>query len=201
MIMRLKFSWKPGVTMYLQNNASYYGNRLSSIILSCNFEREDGMGRAKKLVNFLKTPRTKPVSWKDVMDRKALFDESYRDEQAGDLVRDDCHVVRSLEVTGGYVFGGFDGTKFVHDPLVKVEENEDPRTNWNRPIVTVFCKHGTSSAHDCKIEVHKDSIDRVIPMQDAMKKMFLIQEVKKWKDDPSKKGKAMVDKTRKLLEE
>jgi hypothetical protein len=196
---KLRFKFNPGTTIYLQTNASWYGDVLSSMILSCDISKDEAMDRASKMVRFVEAKKTeKPVRWKDVMERRQLFDESYDDEQAGDLLRDNCKEVRSIELNGGFLFGGPDGTKYSHLPSINVtSSDDDAMSKWNRPSITVLCKF--SGKHDCKMELHKDASDKLSQMQDMMKGVFLRQEMKKWDGNPSKKAKDMIDKAAELL--
>jgi hypothetical protein len=191
---RLRFQFNPGTLLYLQTNADWYGNILSSSVLSCDFSKEEGIDRMGKMARLLEKKKTdKPVRWKDVIDRRQLFDENYDEEQAGDLIRDNCKEIRSVELNGGFLFGGPDGTKYAHPPTLVISSPGDPATKWTRPAITMLCKF--VNKHDCKIELHKDSAERIGQMQDIMKNVFLREEIKKWNDHPSKKAKEILDKT------
>jgi len=184
--------------VYLQTNAIWYGDVLSSMILSCDLSKDEAMDRASKMSRFIEAKKSdKPVRWKDVMERKQLFDESYDDEQAGDLLRDNCKEVRSVELNGGFLFGGPDGSKYAHQPSLNVSTANDAAMKWNRPSVTVLCKFAGS--HRCKIEGHKDTTERLAQMQDIMKDVFLREEIKKWNSHESKKSKDLLDKAVELL--
>lgn len=196
---KLAFGISPGSIMYFQSNASWYGEKMNSVLLSCKTSKEDAINRAKKVVRFLeKRKNEKPVNWKDVMERRMLFDESYDHEQAGDLLRDDCHVVRSVDLTGGILFGGFDGMKYSRDPTMNVDEADEKMWKWNLPVVVTNCKF--DGKHECVVESHKDTMEHLKMTQDIIKKMFLRQEVKKWRDHPSNKGRTLADRAGDLLE-
>ena len=196
--LKLRVDFNPGTMIYLQTNASWYGDVLSSMILSCDLSKDEAMDRASKMARFIEKKKTdKPVRWKDVMERKQLFDESYDDEQAGDLLRDNCKDIQSVEMNGGFLFGGPDGTKYTHLPSMNIATTGDTVPRWNRPSVTVLCKF--AGTHGCKIEMHKDTTERLAQMQDIMKDVFLREEIKKWNGNASKKSKDLLDKAVELL--
>ena len=186
----------PKTVVYLQNSASWYGNKLSSTILSCNLEKDETITRLKKLTSFLERERTdKPVLWNDVMERKSLFDESYDNEQAGDLLRDDCNVVRSIELQGGFIFGGFDGMKFTRDPSMNEIENGSSMEGWKQPVV--MCQF--NGKHKCSVEKHKDTIANLKKTQDIIKRTFARQEIKTWEKHPSQKATSLLDAAVQML--
>lgn len=197
--IKMAFNILPKVTIYLQNNSNWYGEQLSSSIISCDLGKDEGQNRMKKLAKFLEKRKIdKPVKWTDVMDRTVLFDESYEDEQAGDLIRDNCSMIRNVEMNGGFLFGGSDGLKYVHLPSMEVEEGEDIGSKWSRPVVTMFCRF--TDKHECKVEMHKDSTEKLKKMQDIMRKTFVREEIKKWSDHPSKKSAKILEKNEEMLE-
>jgi hypothetical protein len=196
--MNSPFQMHPGVNIYLQNNGDHFGNILSSAIITCDVSRDEAENRSAKLVKFIgKKTKYDPISWASVMKRESLFSESYEDEQSGDLLRDDCKLVRSIDAKGGSVFGGFDMMKYSHDPSIDEQDIGDARSKWTRPTVVVLCKH--KNQHDCKVELHKDTIERLETMQDIVLKTFLREEIKEWSGSTSKKGKLILEKTKKLL--
>lgn len=188
----------PRTVVYLQNGGSWYGNKLSSTILTCNLSIDDSVIRLKKLTGFLeREKKDKPVSWSDVMDRKSLFDESYDDEQAGDLLRDDCKITRSMELHGGFLFGGFDGMKYSREPSSTMRESDEKASGWKQPVILAMCQF--DDKHKCSVEKHKDTIENLAKTQDIIKRTFARQEIKKWEKHPSDRAKPLLDAAIQML--
>lgn len=188
----------PRTAVYLQNGGNWYGNKLSSCILTCNLSLENTVVRLKKLASFLEREKhDKPVTWRDVMERKSLFDESYDDEQAGDLLRDECSITRSIELEGGFLFGGFDGMKYSREPASSMVEVENNATKWKQPVVLAMCQF--NGDHKCSIEKHKDTIENLMKTQDIIKRTFARQEIKKWEKHPSERAKPLLDASIRML--
>lgn len=196
--LRSAMGLPPKTIVYLQNSASWYGNKLSSVILSCNLSKEDTSIRLKKITSFLERTRSdKPILWNDVMNRKSLFDESYDNEQAGDLLRDDCEMIRSLELQGGFIFGGFDGMKYTREPSINKIENESKMEGWKQPVILAMCQF--NDKHKCSVEKHKDTIINLKKTQDIIKRTFARQEIKTWEKHPSKKASSLLDASIRML--
>lgn len=186
-----KFKFNPGGTLiYLQNNSSWYGDHISSTVLSCDIGIEEAMDRMKKLEKYLGKKADKPVKWSDVLKRSALFEDSYKDEQAGDLVRDDCKEVSNVDMYGGFLFGGGDGMKYVNKPKIDKREDEDVAVKWSRPIAVLNCSY--EGGHKCSTSSGRDSIERLKMMQKTVQDLFLLSEFRKWKKEPSSKAKSVL---------
>ncbi len=197
--LSFRFGIEPDSLIYLQNSHSWYGSKFNSSIVSCRFPSREAMFKMKKLSRFLENKKDKPISWNDVLDRKALFDESYAHEQAGDILRDNCKEISSVDINGGFIFGGPDGLKYTHLPTIEEREKEDLRSGWTRPIVIMSCKF--KEGHNCSLMMRKDKADNIKGYQKTMKRLFLKNERKKWNENPSKKSKEITDKIDEILAE
>lgn len=183
----------------MQNNSSWYGDHISSAILSCNIGTDEASDRMRKLSRYLEKRPGKPVRWSDVMKRASLFEESYRDEQAGDLVRDDCKIIANMEMDGGFVFGGADGMKYLTKPKIDSQVNEDETSRWSKPVIAMTCDYG--NGYKCSTTTGHDTTEHLMKMQKTVQDLFLNAELKKWNKETSKKAKEVAVEIEKLIDD
>jgi hypothetical protein len=196
---KFKFQPSPGSILFLQSNGEWYGNHSSTALLSCNITEEEATDRMKKLGRFLERSRKDvPVRWSDVLDRKLLFDESYDDEQAGDLIRDGCNELKSIDFSGGYLFGGSDGMKFTRKPSIEKREKGQGQLQRKKPVIVVNCRF--SGKHRCDILHAIDTTGRLKDLQETVSNLALLGELKTWRDKKSSKARKLLKEVEKLID-